>query len=177
MNKSVVAAMCGLSAALSVVLMFLGGLFYVFSYTVPMLLGLIIITVRKTFGNRAAFAVYFSVSVLSMILVSEKESVLMYFLFYGYYPIIKPYIEKIKPRAVSFLVKLLLFNLSVLVIELLCVYVFQIPFFDDGVFSAAMLIFFAAAMNLSFLMYEFLLKYSLILYEKRIEKRIKKLFK
>ncbi len=177
MNKSVIVAICGLSAAMSVALMFFGGLLYVFSYTVPMLLGIIIITVKKTFKNGAAVAVFFSVSFLSLILVTDKECVLMYALFYGYYPIIKEYLERVRSKFLSVLLKLLLFNAALFLIELLCVYIFGIPFFENGKFSVVMLVSFTAAMNLLFFMYDILLKYWLIFYGRRIEKRIKNLFK
>ena len=176
-NKSVRAAMCGLAAALSITLMFLGGVLYVFAYTVPMLLGLISVMIKKTLGTGSAVFVYIATSILSLILVPEKECVMMFVLFFGYYPIVKSYFEKIKLKAVRFILKLLLFNASLAVIELICVYAFGIPFFEDGVFSAALLIGFAAAMNFVFVMYDFLLKIFLVLYEKKIEKRIKKFLK
>ena len=57
------------------------------------------------------------------------------------------------------------------------VYVFGIPFFENGTFSSAMLIFFSVAMNIAFIMYELLLKSFTVLYKKRIEGRIKNLLK
>lgn len=176
-KKSLRVAMCGLAAALSVTLMFLGGVVYVFAYTVPMLLGLIAVMIKKSFGASSAVFVYIAVSVLSLILVPEKESVMMYVLFFGYYPIIRESFEKIKAKAIRFILKLILFNASLVAIELICVYVFGIPFFEDGVFSWWLLIGFAVAMNFVFVMYDFLLKTFLILYEKKIEKRVKKYIK
>lgn len=169
--------MCGLCTALSVVLMFLGGAVYIFAYVVPMVLGIIISMIKKTLGNGSAVSVYISTSVLSFILVSDKECVLMYALFFGYYPIIKPFLEKIKPGFLSFILKFFVFNISVFVIEALCVYVFRIPFFEDGAFSKAIVIAFAAAMNVIFVLYDFMLKHYLILYQNRLENRIKSIFK
>lgn len=169
--------MCGLCTALSVVLMFLGGTVYIFAYVVPMLLGIIMSMIKKTLGNGSAVSVYISTSVLSFILVSDKECVLMYALFFGYYPIIKPYLEKIKPSVLSFLLKFAVFNISVFVIEVLCVYVFRIPFFENGGFSKVIVIAFAAAMNVIFALYDFMLKHYLILYQSRLENRIKNIFK
>lgn len=176
-KKSVRVAVCGLAAALSVTLMFLGGVVYVFAYTVPMLLGLISVMIKKSFGTSSAVFVYIAVSLLSLMLVPEKESVMMFVLFFGYYPIIRESFEKIKSKAIRFILKLVLFNVSLAVIELICVYIFGIPFFEDGVFSVWLLIGFAAAMNLVFIMYDFLLRTFLILYEKKLEKRIKKYIK
>ena len=176
-KKSVRVATCGLAAALSVTLMFLGGVIYVFAYTVPMLLGLIAVMIKKSFGTSSAVFVYIAVSLLSLMLVPEKESVMMYVLFFGYYPIIRESFEKIKSKVIRSILKLILFNASLAVIELICVYAFGIPFFDDGLFSWGLLIGFAAAMNFVFVMYDFLLKTFLILYVRKIEKRIKKYIK
>ncbi len=176
-RKSIRAAVCGIAAALNVTLMFFGGVVYIFAYTVPMLLGLISVMIKKTFGVGSAALVYAASSILSFILVPDKECVLMFVLFFGYYPIVKSYFDKIKIKPLRFLSKLLVFNTSIAVIELLCVYLFHIPFFEDGVFSYALLIGFAAAMNFTFIMYDYLLKIFLVLYEKKIEKRITKYLK
>ena len=93
LKKSVMAAFCGMAAALSVALMFAGSLFYVFAYAIPMLLGVVVFMINKTFGKGYAIYVFIAVSVLSMLFVPDKETVLMYALFFGYYPIIKPYIR------------------------------------------------------------------------------------
>ncbi|MCH5316428.1 MAG: hypothetical protein J1E05_00505 [Eubacterium sp.] len=176
-KKSLRVAVCGLAAALSVTLMFIGGVVYIFAYTVPMLLGLISVMIKKSFGTPSAVFVYIAVSLLSLMLVPEKECVMMFVLFFGYYPIIRESFEKIKSKAIRFILKFILFNVSLTVIELICFYIFGIPFFEDGVFSAWLIIGFAAAMNLVFVMYDFLLKSFLILYEQKIEKRIKKFLK
>ena len=89
LKNSVKTAVGGLCAALSIVLMFLGGISSVFVYAVPMLLGTLMCMLKKTFGARCAIGVYISVSILSFVLVADKECVLMYALFFGYYPIIK----------------------------------------------------------------------------------------
>lgn len=177
LKKSVKAAFCGLAAALCIALMFAGSIFYVFAYAVPMLLGLVTLMLNKTFGKGYAVYVYIAVSILSLLFVPEKETVMMYVLFFGYYPIVKPYVERIKVRFISVILKFLLFNISVFAIEMICVYVFEIPFFEDGAFSKSMLVFFSAAMNFAFVMYELLLKNFTILYEKKIEGRIKNALK
>lgn len=177
MKRSVKAAVGGISAALSVAFMFCGSLLYVFTYVVPMILGLLMMTVKKTFSSSCAWCVYIAVSILSLIIVPDKETVLMYVLFFGYYPIIRPGIEKIKVKPLRYFIKFLLFNISVAAVELIAYFVFGIPFFEDSSFSAAMIIVFAALMNVTFALYEFLLNNFMILYERKLEKRILKIFK
>ena len=177
LKKSVKTAFCGIAAALSLALMFAGSLLSVFAYAVPMFLGVVVFMINKTFGKGYAFYVFLAVAILSMLFVPDKETALMYALFFGYYPIVKQIIEKIKVIILPFILKLLLFNFSVFIIEFLCVKVFGIPFFDDGVFSKSILILFVAAMNLCFIIYERFLKNFKILYERKIEPKILKALK
>lgn len=177
MKNSVKAAVGGLCTALSVALMFCSSLFYVFTYAVPMVLGLLMIIIKKTFSSSCAWCVYAAVSILSLIIVPEKETVLMYILFFGYYPIIKSSFDKISSKFLSYLLKLFVFNVSVATVEVIAYFVFAIPFFENGVFSAAMIVVFAVLMNVTFALYEFLLKNFMVLYESKLENRIKSIFK
>ncbi len=177
MKQSVKAAVSGVAAALSVALMFCGSLFYVFTYVVPMVLGVLIIMIKKTFSGSCAWFVYIATSIISIFIVPDKETVLMYALFFGYYPIIKGNIDKIKIKPVKAIIKFLIFNIAVTVVELIAYFVFGIPFFEDGGFSVAMLVLFAVLMNVVFILYDLLLKKYLFLYEKRLEKRVLDIFK
>lgn len=163
--------------ALSVVLMFLGGILYIFSYTTPLLLGLLMMMVNKTFGKTSAVTTYFAASILAMILVTDKESVLLYVLFFGCYPIFKYKIDLLNSKLLRIFIKFLLFNFSLACAELLSYYAFGIPFFEDGIKSIWIIFAFTAAMNIIFIMFEFLLNKYFILYVNKIEPKIKKLFK
>ena len=157
--------------------MFLGGILYVFAYVTPMLLGILMLMLNKTFGKSCALTTYAAVSVLSLILVTEKESVLLYAFFFGYYPIIKVKLDCVKSKLLQIMSKGLLFNVALAAVELLSFYAFGIPFFEDGQSSVWIIAAFAAAMNVIFIMFEFLLNKYYILYEKRLEPQIKKIFK
>lgn len=177
MKKSYKIAVCGMCTALSVVIMFLGGVLYIFSYTTPLLLGVIMLMVNRTFGKSSAVTTYFAVSVLSMILVSDKESVLLYVMFFGYYPILKYKFDSMNSKPLRVFIKFLLFNTALAGAELLSYYIFRIPFFEDGVQSVWIVAAFTLAMNLIFVMFEFLLNKYFILYVNKFEPKIKKLFK
>lgn len=177
MRKSVKAAVAGLSTAVCVAILFAAGFFYVLTYAAPMITGLLVYALNKTFSKSEAICVYVSTAVLSLILVPDKESALFFAIFFGYYPIIKDSVEKIKSKILAYIVKLIIFNISLFVVELVSVYVFNIPFFEDGVFSASLLISFTLLMNIAFLLYDTMLTFFLRVYEKKIEKMIKKLLK
>ncbi|MBQ9263694.1 MAG: hypothetical protein IJ189_05720 [Clostridia bacterium] len=103
-------AFCGMAAALSAVIMLLGGVIPVATYAVPMLCGLLILFVFLEFSSRAAWATYAAVSALVLILGFDKEAAFFYLLIIGYYPIVKWRIDLIPSRVRRLLIKALLFT-------------------------------------------------------------------
>ena len=104
-------ALGGVLAALAVVIMSLGTLIPVATYACPMICALILQLVRKTSGNRIAWAWYGAVTILSLLLAPDKEASIL-FLALGYYPIVKPKLDRLKG---SWLWKLLYFNTVILI--------------------------------------------------------------
>lgn len=170
------AAMCGLCSALSVLLLFLGGIMTIFAYICPMLTGIMMIVLVNTFGYSCAWITYFSTSVISFFVVPDKECMLMYVFFFGYYTILRQLLLKIKPAFLKSVAELLLFNAALAAVNLVLFYVFGIPFAsaEDGKW---VLVVFWIAMNLLFLLYERLLGILDTLYKRKIEKRIKHILK
>lgn len=177
MRYSSSVAVAGVFSAMFIVLMFVGGLFSVSTYAVPLILGVILYCLNKTFGTKTAFAVYAAVSVLSMLLLTNKECALMFALNFGYYPLIKNALDKLKSKALQWLLKLLIFNASVAAVELICIYVFHIPFFENEKFSWFLLLLYAFLMNVVFVMFDLFLGVFIKIYSLRFEGKIKKLFK
>lgn len=99
-------ALGGVLAALAVVVMSMGTLIPVATYVCPMLCTVLLQVVLKTCGSRIAWAWYGAVAVLSMLLAPDKEAAAV-FVFLGYYPIVKPRLDRRKGK---WLWKLLLFN-------------------------------------------------------------------
>lgn len=176
MKNSIKTAMCGVITALSVALMFLGGTMFVFVYIMPMLTSVFMIMLKRTFSTSGAVITYISTSILSLMLVPEKECALMYVLFFGYYPIIYHSLESIKLVPLKWIAKLIVFNVSLLSVQLLLIYAFHIPFLSEGE-GIAVIIVFAVLMNILFVIYDYTIKMLWILYEKKLESRIKKYFK
>jgi len=105
-----VVALGGILAALAVVIMSLGTLIPVATYTCPMLCMLILRLVLVSCGRRIAWAWYGAVAILSLLFSPDKEAAAV-FAFLGYYPIVKPWMDR---KKLSWLWKGLLFNSSVL---------------------------------------------------------------
>lgn len=102
-------ALGGMLVALAVVMMSLGTVIPVATYVCPMLCALLLQVVLKTCGSRVAWAWYGAVALLSVLLAPDKEAAGV-FVFLGYYPIVKPALDRKKGK---WLWKGLLFNGSV----------------------------------------------------------------
>lgn len=115
-------------AALSVVLMFLTGILPFLTYAVPCMAGFLLIAVVIECGYQWAFLVYLAVSVLSLLLAPDKQAA-MVFVFIGYYPVAKGLVERrfAKARLLAWALKFLIFNLSMVVVYWLLIYVLQMP--------------------------------------------------
>ena len=103
-------ALGGIMAALAVTIMSLGGLIPVATYVCPMLCAILLLVVYLSCGSRIAWAWYGAVAILSLLMGPDKEAAAV-FVFLGYYPILKPWLDK---RKLSLVWKLLLFNCAVL---------------------------------------------------------------
>ena len=113
-------ALGGVMAALAMVIMSMGTLIPVATYVCPMLCAVLLQMVLKTCGQRIAWAWYGAVAILSLLLAPDKEAAAV-FAFLGYYPIVKPKLDRLKGKR---LWKTLLFNVSTLVMYWLLMHIF-----------------------------------------------------
>ena len=105
-------ALGGMMAALAVVLMAMGGLIPVATYVIPMLCMFLLQLVLKSCGSRIGWAWYGAVSILGLLFCPDKEASAV-FAALGYYPIVKPKLDKC---SLPWLWKGLLFNGTVLIL-------------------------------------------------------------
>lgn len=103
-------ALGGVLAALAVVIMAMGGLIPVATFVCPVLCMLLLALVQGRCGARIGWAWYGAVAVLGLLLGPDKEAGAV-FVFLGYYPIVKPKLDKLPLR---WLWKGLLFNAVIL---------------------------------------------------------------
>ena len=113
-------ALGGVMAALALVVMCLGGMIPLATYVCPMFCAVLLMEVLRLTGSRIAWAWYGAVSILSMLLGPDKEASAV-FVFLGYYPILKPWLDR---RKLSILWKLMLFNVAIFAMYSVLIYVF-----------------------------------------------------
>ena len=110
----------GMFAALALVIMNLGSLIPVATFVCPMLCMLILAFVTKMCGDRIGWAWYGAVAILSLIMAPDKEAAAV-FAFLGFYPIIKPKLDR---KKLGMVWKLLLFNVLILAMYGLLIHLF-----------------------------------------------------
>ena len=134
-------ALGGILAALATVIMCLGGLIPVATFVCPVLCLVILYLVCHLCGKRIGWAWYGAVSILAVLLGPDKDAAAV-FAFLGWYPIVKPYLEK---WPLSLMWKLLFFNIALAVMYWLLLSVFGLAeiaqeYAEFGLISGAIMV-------------------------------------
>ena len=165
-------AFCGVLSALAVALLLAGGIIPLATYCCPILAMLALLPVLEEFGPRLALISYAAVSVLGLLLAPDKE-VACFFLFLGYYPILRPQLDRLRSRLVRTLLKLVLFNVSILALYLLLLFVFQLSAILEDFAGLSLLMGGAMLLigNCTFLVLDGLLSRLTLVYRYRLRKK------
>ncbi|MGN1482016.1 hypothetical protein [Porcipelethomonas sp.] len=112
-NISYKVALGGVISSLCLLAMFMAGVAPFLYLTLPMIAGALISIMVVEVNTSWAFLTYAAVSLLSIFVTYDKESALIFILFFGHYPIIKHKIEKIHFKPLKFSVKIVIFNICI----------------------------------------------------------------
>ena len=113
--KSRQIALCGMLNVLAVVLLSFGGLIPIATYCAPLLAMAVLLPVLEEYGGRMALAAWVSVSILALLLTPDRETALVY-VFFGWYPVLRPHIARIPSKAVRLIIKLVVANGMILLL-------------------------------------------------------------
>ncbi len=170
-KSSTQVALGGLSAALCLVIM-LGTVLIPFAtYAAPALAGIALIPIALELGLPVASVTYAAVALLSLLMVPDREAALMFIAFFGYYPVLKFKLDRMKLRLLRILLKLMIFNASIIAGYFVIIYLFGLHYLMDeltGGFGWLLL----TVGNLCFPVYELALRNITALYLFRIRKTI-----
>lgn len=173
MKKSLKITLCGIITALSVVMMLVSYFPYL-TYSAPAIAGLFSIIPLIEIDKKWAAAVYLLSSVLVLI-TAEPESKLLYVCFFGFYPIVKALIEKVKFKSVARLLKLAVFNAAIITVYLLLAKLFSVPVDEFGEFGKYGVFVFWAVGNATFILYDYLVSKMALIYIFRIKPKTDKI--
>lgn len=169
-------ALGGIVSALCLVTMFLAGIIPALYLALPMASGILMMIIAEEVDTKWALLTYISVSILSFFITFDKEAALIFILFFGHYPILRLYIEKIKSRGVRRAVKLAVFNLCILAYFYITVYLFGLvqmleEMNEIGRYGGVIVL---VLVNVIFVMYDYNLTSMHTLYQKRIMPKFKR---
>lgn len=163
-------ALGGIISALCIILMFSVGLFPVLVYAFPMISSLLIFALAYECGNKTAIASYVSVSLLSLILSPDKESALLFLSFFGYYPILSTYIDRLKSKLLQWLIRFAIFNASIILSYFVLIKIFVAVPLDD--FGGLTVPIFLLIGNVLLVLYDKMIRSMAVLYIKKLRKKI-----
>ena len=104
-------ALCGVLCGLAVVVLLLGGLFFLAVYCAPLLAMAVLLPVLEEYGPGTAGAAYGAVAILALLLVPDRETALVY-VFFGWYPLLRPRIAALPSLPVRLVCRLGVCGLS-----------------------------------------------------------------
>lgn len=144
-------AACSMLASLCVVLMVLGAALELGVYACPLLAGLCFIPVGQKYGRKYHVMLYVATGILCFLFVPSMEENLMFAGLFGWYPIVRPSLQRLN-KWIGWIAKLLLFNVTVIAIEWLVMTVL-VPEIMEGIFLWILLI----LGNVTFLAYDLMI--------------------
>ena len=162
-------------AALAVVVM-LTSYFPYLTYAIPAMAGLFIMVAVIEVGNKWALFSYLSSAVLVM-LVAEPEAKFMYVGFLGYYPILKAIIEKIRKPITEWILKIVSFNIAVIIVYFIFSKMFTVSFDDFGALGKYGALITLAVGNIVFVVYDIAVARMAMFYNYMVRPKIKKYLK
>lgn len=107
--KSREIALCGMMNALAVVIMNLGGIVPMATFCTPILAMIVLLPVLEEYGAKLGWCAWVTVSILSLLQVTDRETAFVY-VFFGWYPMLRPAINKLPTKLGRLGVKLIICN-------------------------------------------------------------------
>lgn len=157
----------GILLAFTVICVFLAATLPTSRLTLYAVSSLFVAVIIIEVGAKSGWAFYIASSILSVILVPRLE-VIPFVVFFGLYGLIKLYIEKLNSRVLEYVLKLIYFNIC-LVLGLF----FLKELILDGVKLSAPVYIVAALLELVFLVYDYVYTLFIRFYASKLKPKLK----
>ena len=108
-------ALCGALTALAAALLILGGVLPGMAFCAPILAMSALLPVLEELGSKAAATTYAAAAILALLLAPNRETAFVY-LFFGWYPILRPKIAALPSRPARLLARLAVCNIAALLL-------------------------------------------------------------
>ena len=169
MKSSIKITFCAVVSALIAVVMS-ASLVPNITFAVPAIAGLFIISVFAEIGAVWAFGTFFVSAILSFF-IADKTSFILFVCFFGFYPVLKPLIERTKSRITEWILKFFVFNLSAF-----CLYIIEILLFDFKLKLWPLTAIWLAG-NVAFILYDVAVSRIALFYYARIHSAVSKILR
>lgn len=170
-------ALSAVFAALSVALMALISVIPSLELALPAIAGLFVAVIVIEIDKKWALGVWLAVSVLSLIIVPNKETAIVYTVFFGYYPVLKSVLESKTPRVVEYIIKIAVFT-AVMTVSYYLMAKFMNVDLDMPLFLGKWGLPVLAALGIvTFLLYDYALSKLITFYRLRLSRKLRKIFK
>lgn len=184
LNKVSKTAIGSMASALIVIIL-LPSVIDMLVYVMPAFASLVVMICVIELGRKWAFGVYACSSIISLLIVPNKEAVVMYVAFLGYYAIVKSLLEsKRMPRVAEYIIKFAVFNVSVIIAFILLIKVFGMSYEqvmgiegESGWMVKYIVPIMLVAGNIAFLAVDFLMTNAVGLYLRVWQKKFRKMFR
>lgn len=161
-------ALCGVSCALAVTILLLGGILPLATFCGPMLAMAALLPVRQECGTRMASAAYGAAAILALLLVADRETALI-FVFFGWYPLIQPKILAMRSWPPRLTAKLLFCNLAIALAYGILLFLFRLG--DLAGETPLMTALLVVLGNVVFLLLDRLLVRLAVLWQRKLRRR------
>ena len=162
-----------MTAALGTTVLYIGSFVEALDITMAVIASLLTVVMVIEYGKGAPWSVFCVTAFLSLILLPNKFPALLYALFFGYYPIIKENIERIRLRFLKWTIKLSVFAAAtVLLLILTKLFTGEL----DVPKGSLLIVIFVILSAVTLVLYDIVLTRIISYYIIRLRHRFKKIF-
>ncbi|WP_026894041.1 hypothetical protein [Clostridiisalibacter paucivorans] len=120
------------------------------------------------YGTRLSIILYGSSAILGLILVPNKLIMVAYIIFFGYYGILKYYIERLNNILIEWVIKIIIFNLGMFLIYVIVLYAIGLKVDISKIFIITNII----IGEIIFIVYDYVYSIIITLYINKLRKKI-----
>ncbi len=169
MRSSYRVALCGVLSALAILFMLITTILPIANYVCSVMAGICVSIAAQEFGSRYGAAVYIAVSLLSVMIVAEKDAVIIFVLLMGMYPVLKYTINSLI-RPIRIAIKLVYVNTACFIYYFAGIYLMGVPKESFG----KMPVFLLFLANYIMIMYDIIIDKYCFIYNNKLRKIILK---
>lgn len=164
-------ALCGILCALAAAVLLLGGLTPVATFCAPVLAMAALLPVLEEYGVSAAATAYGAVALPALLLAADREMALVY-LFFGWYPLLRPQIARLGSRPARLLCRLGVCNALIAALYGLTLSLLGIGAAMEAPMSRWLKVYLLVCGNAAFLLLDLALARLTLLWRRRLRNRL-----